>query len=112
LYLKGGFAKIASTLLNAGHQLRVGVEKTVEEQQLAELIVEVLNLEDIDAGDIEPDDNLFDGGLGLDSIDALEIAVAVSQNYGVHIKAEDEETKVVFRSLRSLSQFISEQRSS
>jgi len=88
------------------------VEKTAEEQKLAELIVEVLNLEDVSAADIEPEDNLFDGGLGLDSIDALEIAVAISQNYGVHIKAEDEETKVVFQSLRSLAQFIGEQRSS
>jgi len=88
------------------------VEKTAEEQKLAELIIEVLNLEDVSAADIEPEDNLFDGGLGLDSIDALEIAVAISQNYGVHIKAEDEETKVVFQSLRSLAQFIGEQRSS
>ncbi|MBT5890234.1 MAG: hypothetical protein HOH24_01060, partial [Chromatiales bacterium] len=58
---------------------------------------------------IEPEDNLFDDGLGLDSIDALEIAVAVSQNYGVHIKAEDEETKEVFRTLRTLSAFIGQQ---
>jgi acyl carrier protein len=85
------------------------VEKSVEEQKLAELIVEVLNLEDVTADNIEPEDNLFDDGLGLDSIDALEIAVAVSQNYGVHIKAEDEETKEVFRTLRSLSAFIGQQ---
>lgn len=85
------------------------MEKSVEEQKLAELIVEVLNLEDVTADNIEPEDNLFDDGLGLDSIDALEIAVAVSQNYGVHIKAEDEETKEVFRTLRSLSAFIGQQ---
>jgi|TARA_B110000495_G_C22735492_1_gene431444 acyl carrier protein len=85
------------------------VEKSPEEQKLAELIVEVLNLEDVTADDIEPEDNLFDDGLGLDSIDALEIAVAVSQNYGVHIKAEDEETKEVFRTLRTLSAFIGQQ---
>jgi len=85
------------------------VEKSAEEQKLAELIVEVLNLEDVTADDIEPEDNLFDDGLGLDSIDALEIAVAVSQNYGVHIKAEDEETKEVFRTLRTLSAFIGQQ---
>jgi acyl carrier protein len=85
------------------------VEKSPEEQKLAELIVEVLNLEDVTADDIEPEDNLFDDGLGLDSIDALEIAVAVSQNYGVHIKAEDEETKKVFRTLRTLSAFIGQQ---
>ena len=73
------------------------MEKSPEEQKLAELIVEVLNLEDVTPDDIEPEDNLFDDGLGLDSIDALEIAVAVSQNYGVHIKAEDEDTKEDFR---------------
>ena len=83
--------------------------KSAEEQKLAELIIEVLNLEDVTADNIEPEDNLFDDGLGLDSIDALEIAVAVSQNYGVHIKAEDEETKEVFRTLRSLSAFIGQQ---
>ena len=85
------------------------MEKSPEEQKLAELIVEVLNLEDVTADNIEPEDNLFDDGLGLDSIDALEIAVAVSQNYGVHIKAEDEETKEVFRTLRTLSAFIGQQ---
>ncbi len=85
------------------------MEKSPEEQKLAELIVEVLNLEDVTPDDIEPEDNLFDDGLGLDSIDALEIAVAVSQNYGVHIKAEDEETKEVFRTLRTLSAFIGQQ---
>jgi acyl carrier protein len=85
------------------------VEKSPEEQKLAELIVEVLNLEDVTPDDIEPEDNLFDDGLGLDSIDALEIAVAVSQNYGVHIKAEDEETTEVFRTLRTLSAFIGQQ---
>lgn len=85
------------------------MEKSSEEQKLAELIVEVLNLEDVTPDDIEPEDNLFDDGLGLDSIDALEIAVAVSQNYGVHIKAEDEETKEVFRTLRTLSAFIGQQ---
>jgi acyl carrier protein len=85
------------------------VEKTAAEQQLAELIVDVLNLEDVSADDIQPEDNLFDEGLGLDSIDALEIAVAVSQTFDVHLKAEDEQTKAVFRSLRSLSAYIQEQ---
>jgi len=88
------------------------VEKTATEQQLAEMLVDVLNLEDVTPGDIEPEDNLFEGGLGLDSIDALEIAVAVSQNYDIHLKAEDEETRSVFRSLRSLAAFIDEQKAS
>ena len=85
------------------------MEKTADEQKLAELIVDVLNLEDVSADDINPEDHLFDGGLGLDSIDALEIAVAITQSYGVHIKAEDEETKEVFKSLRTLSAFVNEQ---
>lgn len=88
------------------------MEKTATEQQLAEMLVDVLNLEDVTPGDIEPEDNLFEGGLGLDSIDALEIAVAVSQNYDIHLKAEDEETRSVFRSLRSLAAFIDEQKAS
>jgi len=81
---------------------------TPEEARLASLIVEVLNLEDIKAEDIGPTQPLFDGGLGLDSIDALEIAVAVAQTYGVHLKAEDEKTRAVFRDLRSLAGYISE----
>lgn len=86
--------------------------KTAEEQRLAEMIVEVLNLEDVSADDIAPEDNLFDGGLGLDSIDALEIAVALSQNYGVHIKADSEETQEVFQSLRTLAAFVTAQSAS
>ena len=81
---------------------------TPEEARLASLIVEVLNLEDIKPEDIGPTQPLFDGGLGLDSIDALEIAVAVAQTYNVHLKAEDEETRAVFRDLRSLAGYISE----
>lgn len=79
---------------------------TENEHQLAKLIVEVLNLEDVAPGDIAPDEPLFDGGLGLDSIDALEIAVAISQTYDVHLKAEDEQAQSVFATLRSLSDYI------
>lgn len=82
---------------------------TAEESRLARLIVEVLNLEDVSPSDIGPTQPLFDGGLGLDSIDALEIAVAIAQNYGVHLKAEDEATRSVFRDLRSLAGYIAEQ---
>jgi acyl carrier protein len=82
---------------------------TDEERKLACLIVEVLNLEDIQPEDIDPEEPLFDGGLGLDSIDALEIAVAVAANYGVHLKAEDEETRSVFSTLRSLAHYIEQE---
>ena len=79
---------------------------TDNEHQLARLIVEALNLEDIKPEDIGPEEPLFDGGLGLDSIDALEIAVAIAQTYNVHLKAEDEQTQSIFATLRSLSAHI------
>jgi len=76
------------------------------EHELAELIVESLNLEDISAADIQPDEQLFGDGLGLDSIDALELALAVTQKYTVQLRADDANIKEVFGSLRSLSAFI------
>ena len=76
--------------------------------KLANMIIDVLNLEDMAAADIKPDVPLFDGGLGLDSIDALEIAVAIAQNYGVYLKAEDEATQSIFSTLRSLADYVAE----
>jgi acyl carrier protein len=84
-------------------------EMTPEEHRLAVLIVDVLNLEDVKPEDIEPTEPLFDGGLGLDSIDALEIAVAVAQSYDVHLKADDEETQAVFSTLQSLASYVAQQ---
>lgn len=83
-------------------------EQTEPQLRLAEMIVDVLSLENRAATDIDPDAQLFDEGLGLDSIDALEIAVAIAQNYGVHLKAEDERTRSVFATLRSLSDYVTE----
>ena len=76
------------------------------EKEVAELIVECLNLEDVAAGDIEPEQPLFGEGLGLDSIDALELALAITQKYGVQLKADDANIQEVFGSLRSLSNYI------
>jgi acyl carrier protein len=76
---------------------------------LAQLIVETLNL-DVDAASIDPDAPLFGEGLGLDSIDMLEIALAVSQTYGVKLRADDSENHQIFRSLASLNQYIQHQR--
>lgn len=84
--------------------------QTDTERELANMIVEVLNLPDVRASDIVPDAPLFGDGLGLDSIDALEIAVAIAQRFGVQLRAEDEATKRVFASLRSLAQHIDIQR--
>ena len=80
--------------------------QTPAEAALAELLVEVLNLEDIEPQEINPEEMLFGDGLGLDSIDALEIALAISQEHGVEMKAEDESTKEAFATLRSLNAFV------
>lgn len=80
--------------------------QTEQEKQLAELIVESLNLEDVNASDIDPEEPLFGEGLGLDSIDALELALAITQQYGIQLKADDENVQQVFDSLRSLNAFV------
>jgi len=84
--------------------------QTEYEQEVAELIVESLNLEDVVAADIQPEEPLFGDGLGLDSIDALELALAVTQKYSVQLKADDANVTEVYRSLRSLSTYIAESR--
>jgi acyl carrier protein len=80
--------------------------QTPQERELAELIVECLNLEDVKPEEIEPEEPLFGDGLGLDSIDALEMALAISQKYGVQLRSEDEHVKETFSTLRTLNQFI------
>lgn len=76
------------------------------EQDVARLIVETLQLE-VDPSEIDPNAPLFNAGLGLDSIDALELALAISRGYGIELRADDEQNKQIFASLRSLSNFIS-----
>jgi len=79
------------------------MEQTI--QKLKEDLIEHLNLEDLNPEDIDLDEPLFGDGLGLDSIDALEIIVLVERNYGIKIK--DQETgQEAMKSLRSLAQFI------
>jgi acyl carrier protein len=72
---------------------------------MAELIVSALDLE-VTPDSIDPEAPLFSEGLGLDSIDALEISLEISKKYGIEIKAEDERTEHVFASLRALSAFV------
>ena len=79
--------------------------------EVADLIVEALELEDIAPADIEPEQPLFDSGLGLDSIDALEIALAIAQRYGIEMKAEDESTRQAFASLATLCESIEDNKS-
>ncbi|WP_218355012.1 phosphopantetheine-binding protein [Alteromonas lipotrueiana] len=82
--------------------------QTESELKMAQLLVDALNLEDMEAEEIDPEDQLFGDGLGLDSIDALEISLAISKEYGVQIKAEDEGTREAFKTLRSLTAFVEE----
>jgi acyl carrier protein len=82
---------------------------TEQEADLARLIVKTLNL-DMAASEIDPEAPLFGDGLGLDSIDVLEIALAISQNYGVQLRSDDEHNAEIFQSLRSLNQHIQERR--
>lgn len=84
--------------------------QTTQETALAELIVKTLNLE-IDALAIDPEAALYGEGLGLDSIDILEIALAISQTFQVKLRADDDDDKVsIFQSLRRLNQEIQTRR--
>ena len=76
------------------------------ENRIRHLIVETLNLEDITAEEIDVDEALFGDGLGLDSIDALEIGVEIQKTFGVKIDTQDEKLSSYFFSVRSLSNFI------
>jgi len=77
--------------------------------ELAALFVQALNLE-VAPADIDPDAPLYGAGLGLDSIDILEVALVVSKRYGVQLRADAEENQHIFRSLRHLAEYIAVQR--
>lgn len=77
--------------------------------ELAGLIVAALNLE-IPAADIGPDQALYGEGLGLDSIDILEIALVVSKQYGVQLRADSEDNERIFASLRQLAEYVNAHR--
>ena len=77
-------------------------------EELKELIVETLVLEDVTASDIETDAPLFGEGLGLDSIDALEIAMVLEERYGVILDDDPEKNQMIFESVRSLAAFVIE----
>ena len=78
--------------------------------EMKALLIDGLHLEDIETGDIDPDAPLFGEGLGLDSIDALEIAVLLDRKYGVRITSEDDRNQEIFVSLNSLVQFVASNR--
>ena len=78
--------------------------------EIKRLIVETLDMEDLRPEEIGDDQPLFGEGLGLDSIDALELALAISRTYGFQLRSDDSQNKRVFASLRALSQHIAQNR--
>jgi len=77
--------------------------------EVAELVVSALNL-DVTAASVQADEPLYGDGLGLDSIDILEIALVVSKRYGLQLRADHEDNHAIFHSLRSLSNHIAAHR--
>lgn len=76
------------------------------ENEMKELIVSALLIDDLTPAQIDTDAPLFGEGLGLDSIDALELAMAIDRRFGVKIQAEDENNRAIFRSVRTLSAYV------
>lgn len=76
------------------------------ERELADLLVDSLNLEDVEPASIDPEAPLFNSGLGLDSIDALELALAISKRYGFQLRSDNDDNRRIFASLRELSAHI------
>jgi len=84
--------------------------QTQAERELAELLVQSLNLDDVAPESIDPEAPLFNTGLGLDSIDALELALAISKQYGFQLRSDNEDNRRIFASLRALSEHIQQHR--
>lgn len=85
-------------------------EQTAVQKELATLMVDCLNLETVAPEQIDPDAPLFGGDLGLDSIDALEIALSVSKHYGFQLRSDNPDNRQIFTSLRTLSEHIEQNR--
>jgi acyl carrier protein len=84
--------------------------QTAPETELAQLLVDSLNLEGVEPAGIDPEAALFGDGLGLDSIDALELALAISKKYGFQLRSDSDENRRIFGSLRALSAHIQQHR--
>jgi acyl carrier protein len=80
-------------------------QQSQREREVAELIVNALQLE-VAPGEINPEERMFGEGLGLDSIDALELALAITRAYGFELRSDDERNHQIFASLRSLTRHI------
>lgn len=82
------------------------MDREETERKIKELIISSLDLEDVSPADIATDEPLFGEGLGLDSIDALELGMAVKKEFGVAFSKNPAENKAVFRSVRSLADYV------
>ena len=80
------------------------------ETEIKQLIIEALMLEDMTVSDIDSEAPLFIEGLGLDSIDALELAIALQERFGVQIQDDPDENREIFASVKSLASFVSQGR--
>jgi acyl carrier protein len=100
------YSMIFYTMTNPSSTAETHVEL---EREVARLMVSALNLE-VTPESIEADTDLYGDGLGLDSIDILEIALVVSKQYGIQMKTEGDDNFAIFKSLRSLSAYIAEKR--
>jgi acyl carrier protein len=81
------------------------------ERELKELIVSALNLEDITPEDIDSNEPLFVKGLGLDSIDGLELGVAIRKKYKIKVQGSKEEIRAIFETVRTIAQYLAGQES-
>ncbi|MGE0314577.1 MAG: phosphopantetheine-binding protein [Lautropia sp.] len=92
--------------LNGSEHAKAGLAL---EPEVARLVVEALNLE-MEPASIDPEAPLFGDGLGLDSIDILEVALVVSKQYGFQLRSDDDDNIRIFQSLRSLCEHIAQNR--
>lgn len=104
LSVKGNFKHDSSV-----EKVSLRMETTQMEQDVAKLIVQTLKLK-VDPSTIDAEQALFGDGLGLDSIDALELSLAISQTYGYQLRSNDPDIKTTFSSLRALTQAIESNR--
>lgn len=79
------------------------------EQDIAGLIIDTLNLEDLQPGDIPPDQPLFRDGLGLDSVDALELALALQKRYGIRVESDAKNAREHFATIANLAAYVAAQ---
>jgi len=84
----------------------MGVGVAVSARELAGLVVEALHLDDVDAAQLDLGAPLFGEGLGLDSLDILEISLVIQQRYGIKLKADDPNNEAIFASLQSLADHL------